>query len=81
MTASRPRRKDYKVMTKMDGFFSGVFNPIKLEAAINHYAETGWCVVAMTTASLPGGLVGHGDELIVLFEPEHIHLTEPSEKR
>ena len=38
---------EYKVMTQKDRFFSGKFNPEKLEAALNSYAQragasSGW---------------------------------------
>ena len=37
---------EYKVMTQKDRFFSGKFNPEKLEAALNSYARragvSGW---------------------------------------
>jgi hypothetical protein len=69
---SQPRRKQYKVLTQYDGFFSGVFRADKIEAAINHYSEAGWCVVSMATASVPG-LVGTNEELIVLFERDYFN--------
>jgi hypothetical protein len=34
--------KEYKVMTQKDRFFSGTFDPEKLEAALNSYASEGW---------------------------------------
>ena len=34
--------KEYKVMTQKDRFFSGKFDPEKLEAAMNSYASEGW---------------------------------------
>lgn len=68
----QPRRKQYKVLTQYDGFFSGVFRADKIEAAINHYAELGWCVVSMATASVPS-LVGNNEELIVLLEREYFN--------
>lgn len=57
----------YKVITQKDRFFSGKFSPEKLEAAINSYAEQGWRVVSMATASIPG--FGNArEELVVLME-------------
>lgn len=57
---------EYKVMTQKDRYFSGKFSPEKLEAAINSYAEQGWRVVSMATASIPG--FGSREELVVLLE-------------
>jgi hypothetical protein len=66
--APQPQTKQYKILTQRDGFFSGRFDPDKIEAAINHYASEGWIVVSMATAAFPGGLAGNRDELIVLYE-------------
>jgi hypothetical protein len=56
----------YKVVTQKDRFFSGKFSPEKLESAINSYAEQGWRVVSMATATIPG--IGSREELLVLME-------------
>ncbi len=58
--------KEYKVLTQKDRFFSGKFDPEKLEAAINSYAEQGWDVLSATSASV-GSFGGSRDELIVLL--------------
>ena len=57
----------YKVITQKDRFFSGKFSPEKLESAINSYAEEGWRVVSMATASIPG-FGSAREELVVLME-------------
>lgn len=62
------RMYEYKVLTQKDKFFGGKFSPDKLEMSINAYAEQGWRVVSMATASLPSTLGSGRDELIVLFE-------------
>jgi hypothetical protein len=62
--------KRYKVLTQQDRFFAGKFDPEKLEGAINAYAEQGWRVVSMATASVPLGLNQHRDEIIVLMTRE-----------
>jgi hypothetical protein len=46
--------KKYKVLTQKDKWFSGKFDPEKLEQAINAYAEQGWKVVSCATADIPG---------------------------
>lgn len=58
--------KEYKVLTQKDKWLSGKFDPENLERAINAYAEQGWEVVSITTASIPG-FSGPRDELVVLF--------------
>ena len=59
--------KEYKIMSQKDKLLSGKFDPELLEKAINAYAEQGWNVVSMATASVPG-FTGPRDEMIVLFE-------------
>jgi len=34
--------KEYKILTQKDKWFGGKFDPLKLEQAINSYAEEGW---------------------------------------
>lgn len=60
---------EYKVLSQKDRFFSGKFDPEKLEDALNSYAEQGWQVKACATASIPS-LTGARDELITLMERE-----------
>jgi hypothetical protein len=60
--------KEYKVLTQKDKWFSGKFDPEKLEAALNAYAEQGWRVIACTTATFPS-LMGSGrEEMITMLE-------------
>ena len=59
--------KEYKVMSQKDKFLSGKFDPDLLEKAINAYAEQGWRVVSMASATIPG-FTGAREEMIVLFE-------------
>jgi hypothetical protein len=58
---------EYKVMTQKDRFFSGKFNPEKLEAALNSYAQEGWRVVGMATGEIGSGF-GSREELIFVLE-------------
>lgn len=44
----------YKVLTQKDRWFSGKFDPMKLEAALNGYSEQGWRFVGCATADVPG---------------------------
>ena len=63
---------EYKVLTQKDKWFSGKFDPQRLEAAINAYAQQGWRVVIATTASFPGFFSSDRDELILVMErPKH----------
>ncbi|QDV37950.1 hypothetical protein ElP_58970 [Tautonia plasticadhaerens] len=66
-TASAGGQREYKVLTQKDKWFSGKFDPEKLEQAVNSYAGQGWSVKGITTASIPG-FGGNRDELIVLLE-------------
>jgi len=56
--------KEYKVMTQKDRFFSGNFDPEKLEAAMNSYAAEGWEFKGM--AAPPFGTTSK--EIIIIFE-------------
>jgi hypothetical protein len=60
--------KEYKVLTQKDKWFSGKFDPEKLEGALNAYAEQGWMVVASATAQFPGFIGGNRDEMVVIME-------------
>ena len=61
--------KEYKVLTQKDKWFSGKFDPSKLEAALNAYAEQGWQVVTATAAEF-WGFGGKREELVVILERE-----------
>jgi hypothetical protein len=61
--------KQYKVMTQKDRFFSGKFDPEKLEAAINSYASEGWEFKGVATANIPS-FTGAREEIITIFERE-----------
>jgi hypothetical protein len=57
---------EYKVITMKDRFFSGKFDPGKLELALNEYAKLGWKLRAVTTADMPG--IGSREEIIFVLE-------------
>ena len=61
--------KEYKVMSQKDKWLSSKFDPEKLEQAINAYAEEGWEVISIATATIPG-LTGGREEMIVVFDRE-----------
>lgn len=44
----------YKVLSQKDKWFSGKFDPLILEQAINAYAQQGWRVISCATADIPG---------------------------
>jgi hypothetical protein len=60
-------QKEYKVLTQKDKWFSGKFDPERLEQALNAYAKQGWTVKSATTASIPG-FGGNREELVVILE-------------
>lgn len=66
--SDRPVRKEYKVLTQKDKWFSGKFNPQLLEDALNAYAQQGWKVVSSATADFPGGFSGSRQEMVVILE-------------
>jgi hypothetical protein len=45
--------KQYKILTQKDKWFSGKFDPERLEQAINAYAQQGFRVVTCATADIP----------------------------
>lgn len=57
----------YKVVTMKDRFFSGKFDPEKLEAMLNSYAGEGWTLKAVTTAEVPG-FGNKREEIIFILE-------------
>ncbi len=63
-----PDVAEYKVLTQKDKWFSGKFDPERLEQALNAYAKQGWRVRGVTSASIPGLMGGNRDELIVVME-------------
>lgn len=63
------RMKKYKILTQKDRFFSGKFDPEKLESAINSYGSEGWQVRAITSATFPG-FGSSREEMIVVLEKE-----------
>jgi len=60
--------REYKLLTQKDKWFEGKFDLPRLEEAINHYAQRGWKVQAMTTAQVLGFSGGVKEELVVLME-------------
>ncbi len=61
--------KQYKILTQKDKWFSGKFDPQRLQDALNAYAQQGWRLVACTTAEIPGfGLSAVREEFIAVME-------------
>ena len=60
--------KEYKVLTQKDKWFSGKFDPEKLEEGLNAYASQGWRVVSATTAQFPGMFSANREEMVVILE-------------
>lgn len=58
---------EYKVLTQKDKWYSGKFDPERLEGALNAYAQQGWSVVFGTSASFPGFFSSNREELIVVL--------------
>jgi hypothetical protein len=62
--------KEYKVLTQKDRWFGGKFEPLKIESALNAYAQEGWRLAAAATANFPAVFSGGRDELIMILERE-----------
>lgn len=62
--------KEYKVLTQKDKWFSGKFDPEKLEEALNSYAEQGWTVCSAFSASILSLFGQARDEAIIILERE-----------
>ena len=59
--------KEYFVLTMKDKWFSGKFDPQKLQGALNSYAEQGWRLVSCATADIPG-FGGSRQEFVAVME-------------
>ena len=46
--------KQYIVLTMKDKWFSGKFDPQRLQDALNAYAQQGWELNSCATADIPG---------------------------
>lgn len=66
--AQESKTWEYKVLTQKDKWFSGKFDPERLEQALNAYAKQGWRMRGMASAAFPGMLGGQRDELIFVLE-------------
>ncbi|MBP3706982.1 MAG: DUF4177 domain-containing protein [Clostridia bacterium] len=63
------KRYEYKVLSQKDKWFSGKFDPMLLEQAINAYAQQGWRVIGCATADVPG-FTASRQEFVTLLERE-----------
>jgi|GEM_PF-617827 len=66
-TANADRQREYKVITQKDKWFSGKFDPEKVEGALNSYAKQGWVLKGVANASVPG-FGGQRDEIVIIME-------------
>lgn len=68
--ASASKRYEYKVLTQKDKWFSGKFDPMLLEQAMNAYAQQGWRVIGCATADIGSGFGAARQEFITVLERE-----------
>lgn len=61
--------KKYKILSQKDKWFSGKFDPQKLEDALNAYADQGWKLKAAATADI-ASFGGSRQEFIAIMERE-----------
>lgn len=59
--------KEYFVLTMKDKWFSGKFDPQKLQDALNAYAQQGWRLNSVATADIPSSASSR-QEFIALLE-------------
>lgn len=59
--------KRYKILSQKDKWFSGKFDPQKLEDALNAYADQGWELKAAATADI-ASFGGNRQEFIAIME-------------
>jgi hypothetical protein len=62
------QNREYKVITQKDKWFSGKFDPEKVEGVLNSYAKQGWVMKGVATASVPGFVGGQRDEIVIIME-------------
>lgn len=60
--------KQYFVLTMKDKWFSGKFDPQKLQEALNAYAQQGWRLVSCATADVNAAFGGSRQEFIAVME-------------
>ena len=58
--------KQYKILSQKDKWFSGKFDPERLEQALNAYAQQGFRVVTCATADIAGFGVARQEFITVL---------------
>jgi phage FluMu protein Com len=61
------QNREYKVITQKDKWFSGKFDPEKVEGVLNSYAKQGWVMKGIATASIPG-FGGQREEIVIIME-------------
>ena len=59
----------YKVLSQKDKWFTGKFDPMVLEQALNAYAQQGWRVIGCATADIPSFGTAR-QEFITILERE-----------
>ena len=65
-TSGPGQQREYKVITQKDKWFSGKFDPEKVEGVLNSYAKQGWVMKGVATASVPG-FGGQRDENVIII--------------
>ncbi len=69
-SAVSSKRYQYKVLSQKDKWFSGKFDPLTLEQAMNAYADQGWRVIGCATADIASGFGAARQEFITVLERE-----------
>jgi hypothetical protein len=64
--------KEYKVLTQKDRFIGSKFDPVKIENALNIYANEGWELCTAATAQFPALGMGKREEIILILERDRV---------
>jgi hypothetical protein len=65
--SATPTKREYKVLTRKNLWFTGDFNPDGLQEALNSFAQQGWTLKSTVVMGIPGP-EGSREELIVILE-------------
>ena len=60
--------KEYMVLTQKDKWFSGKFDPQRLQEALNSYAQQGWKLNSCATADIAAVFGAARQEFIAILE-------------
>jgi hypothetical protein len=66
-SAAAPTKREYKVLTRQNLWFSGNFDPKGFEEALNTFAKQGWTLKSTMVVTIPA-VEGPTEEVVVILE-------------